>query len=54
MKVVVTSYEQLVLTYAWFNHNTSMGAILIGDNLLTHIAASLYTLDNHISVYFYI
>lgn len=31
-----------------------MGAILIGDNLLTHIAASLYILDNHNSVYFYI
>lgn len=54
MKVNIMCYEQLVLTYPRFNHNTWMGANLIGDSLLTFIAASLHTWDNHISVYFYI
>lgn len=52
MNVDITSHEQLFLTYPCFNHNTRMGGILIGDNLLTLIAASLHTLDNNISVYF--
>lgn len=45
----ITSHEEVVLTYPWFNHSSRMRADLIRDSLLTLIAVFIHTSGNHLS-----